>query len=69
MFSLLGDSRGGASGEEELFLICMIFWLPQGFGELGNPRFLSPGNEEGKLAKISGDGDPLGPHWEFYNQE
>jgi hypothetical protein len=32
---------------------------------LGNSRFLSSGNEEGKLAKIPGDGDPWGPHWEL----
>ena len=30
-----------------------------------NPIFLSLGNEEGKLAKIPGDGNPRGPHWEL----
>ena len=35
---------------------------------MGNPRFHSLENEEGKLAKIPGDGDPLGPHWELYSK-
>ena len=31
-----------------------------------NQIFHSPGNEEGELAKIPGDGDPPPPHWDLY---
>ena len=30
-----------------------------------NQIFHSPGNEEGELAKIPGDGDPPPPHWDL----
>ena len=32
-----------------------------------NQIFHSPGNEEGELAKIPGDGDPPPPHWDLYS--
>ena len=33
--------------------------------EYKESNIYSPGNEEAKLAKISGDGDPWVPHWEL----
>ena len=43
LFSLWGSSGRSKWGRR---LPHLIFWVPKGFGDLGNPRFLSLGNEE-----------------------